>query len=167
MQKNKQADKPIMAKKPMPYKKANSNSLKKNKTRYNKNKAKNTNQPNTEKQTGNTQIVTKKPAWETEKKEREPFDKSRSNTQRKNTPKKTAATSNNQKKKRQSDIKTSKKPEVKKMTPINVKGIFDFSEKELQEDTALQVISRRENDLIKYTNFEAYLQDKKNNTENK
>ena len=48
-----------------------------------------------------------------------------------------------------------KPPKMKK----NENGIFDFSEKELAEDTAIRLISDTSRGDVKYSSFEEYLKD--------
>lgn len=109
---------------------------------------------------GEKKAVNQSVKSETEQKSSKPMRKRR-NTDAASKKKFRNSQNNNQSKKPiYSELIPDNKVKFPKI-PKNEKGIFDFSEQELQEDTDLKVISRRQTDTNKYANFEAYLKDKK------
>ncbi len=107
-----------------------------------------------ENRTGGNAIVYKRPAWSTQQDEstesNENLDTARTNTRR-SKGKNRGPRQNNDglTQKRQKDAPQ----QIKK----NEKGIFDFSEEELAEDTSLRLISTEAPSEVKYANFEEYL----------
>lgn len=117
-----------------------------------------------ENRTGGNTIITKTPVWgNSSAAEKGSNEQTMRNTEKNNNSHKNNTHSNKNNKKNENQAQNSfsknKQDAKKNEIPKNEKGIFDFSEKELKEDTALKVVGRGHTET-KYSNFEDFLKNK-------